>query len=342
MATIRRRGTRWQVQIRRQNMGTLSRSFLRKADAEAWARQSEAALERGELIVSPAPTEPLTFHDLLERYARCVVPDKREAASERYRLQSLQRHPIAARRIETLSASAIAEYRDNRLTRVKPATVLRELAIIQHCLEIARAEWGIKLSVNPAADVRKPAASDRRERRLAEGELVRLRAALVSTQSSIGDVVMFAIITGLRRGEIVAARWRDLDRKNATLHVPHTKNGHPRTIPLCPSALAVLDREPGTPDEVIFGMTANAVRLGWERLRRRAGIEDLRFHDLRHEAISRFFELGLEMPEVALISGHRDPRMLLRYAHLAPRKIATKLALLRERDQETGQIDVSY
>ena len=286
MATIRRRGTRWQVQIRRQNMGTLSRSFLRKADAEAWARQSEAALERGELIATPPPADPATFGDVLARYACSVVPEKRGAASERYRVQALQRHPIAARRIETLSASAIAEYRDDRLTRVKPATVRRELAIIQHCLEIARAEWGVKLSVNPAADVRKPAASDRRERRLAEGELLRLRAALVSTQSSIGDVVMFAILTGLRRGEIVAARWRDLDRKNATLHVPHTKNGHPRTIPFCPSALAILDREPGTPDEVIFGMTANAVRLGWERLRRRAGIEDLRFHDLRHEACS--------------------------------------------------------
>jgi len=62
-------------------------------------------------------------------------------------------------------------------------------------------------------------------------------------------------------------------------------------------------------------MSANAFRLSWERVRKRAGISDLHFHDLRHEAISRFFELGLSVPEVALISGHRDARMLFRYTH---------------------------
>jgi integrase len=76
----------------------------------------------------------------------------------------------------------------------------------------------------------------------------------------------------------------------------------------------------------VFPVTANAVRLAWERLRRRAGLKDLRLHDLRHEAVSRFFEYGLTVPEVALISGHRDPRMLSRYTHLRPENVAEKLA----------------
>jgi integrase len=79
-------------------------------------------------------------------------------------------------------------------------------------------------------------------------------------------------------------------------------------------------------DEWVFPVTPHAVRLAWERLRRRAGLEDLRLHDLRHEAVSRFFECRLTVPGVALISGHRDPRMLSRYTHLKPEKVAEKLA----------------
>jgi integrase len=104
-----------------------------------------------------------------------------------------------------------------------------------------------------------------------------------------------------------------------------TKNGHPRTIPLTPKAVEIL-ASLEEKDERVFPVTPNAVRLAWERLRKRAGLQDLRLHDLRHEAVSRFFEYGLTVPEVALISGHRDPRMLSRYTHLRPEKVTEKLA----------------
>ncbi len=110
-----------------------------------------------------------------------------------------------------------------------------------------------------------------------------------------------------------------------TIRILKTKNGHPRTIPLTPKAVEILSSMART-EERVFPVTPNAVRLAWERLRRRAGLEDLRLHDLRHEAVSRFFEYGLTVPEVALISGHRDPRMLSRYTHLRPEKVAEKLA----------------
>lgn len=131
----------------------------------------------------------------------------------------------------------------------------------------------------------------------------------------------------MRRGELLSIRWQDVDRKARTVSILKTKNGHPRTIPLTPKALETLSGIPKTADR-IFPVTPNAVRLAWERLRTRAGIEDLRLHDLRHEAVSRFFELGLTTPEVALISGHRDPRMLNRYTHLRPENVAQKLARL--------------
>ncbi|WP_291716332.1 site-specific integrase, partial [Limnobacter sp. CACIAM 66H1] len=122
--------------------------------------------------------------------------------------------------------------------------------------------------------------------------------------------------------------WTDFSADNALLTIRQTKTDTPRTIPLTRgaretiAALRALDIE----GDYILPMTANALRLSWERLKRRAGVDDLRFHDLRHEAVSRFFEMGLSVPEVALISGHRDPRMLFRYTHLRPEEVAKKLA----------------
>jgi integrase len=132
----------------------------------------------------------------------------------------------------------------------------------------------------------------------------------------------------MRRGEILNMHWRDVSYEKRTLRVPITKNGHARTIPLSSRALALLRtlsdaRTLGT--ERILPVTENAAKMAWKRLAKRARLEDLRFHDLRHEAISRFFEKGLNVPEVALISGHRDPRMLFRYTHPRAEDVAAKL-----------------
>jgi integrase len=196
----------------------------------------------------------------------------------------------------------VAQYRDDRLKLVQPGTVRRELAIIQHCFEIAKKEWGLPILTNPVQQVTVPEAQRSRERRLEDGESDLLASAAATSAWYLRPHITAPVIRILK-----------------------TKNGHPRTIPLTPKAveiLASLDRK----DERVFPVTPNAVRLAWERLRKRAGLEDLRLHDLRHEAVSRFFEYGLTVPEVALISGHRDPRMLSRYTHLRPEKVAEKLA----------------
>ncbi|PTD19176.1 site-specific integrase [Sphingomonas fennica] len=119
--------------------------------------------------------------------------------------------------------------------------------------------------------------------------------------------------------------WRYIDRLNRTAHIPDTKTSHPRTIPLNDQALSILDHLEEVDDRV-FPITPMALKLAWNRLRIRAGLPDLRLHDLRHEAISRFSEMGLTTIELSVISGHRDPRMLFRYAHLRPSDIAKKLA----------------
>jgi integrase len=237
----------------------------------------------------------------------------------------LLRHPIAQLSLGTLTATHIAAYRDQRLTTVKADTVRRELAILHHCLSLAGKEWGVPLPSNPVGQIRLPSPGRPRERRASQGELERLLSACTSGRSIwLQMVIRLAVETGMRRGELLAIRWMDVDLGARTVRLTKTKNGHPRTLPLSTVAIRLLTDAPRV-DERVFPITANAFRLAWERLRRRAGVIGLRFHDLRHEAVSRFFEKGLSMPEVAAISGHRDARMLMRYAHPKPEVIADKL-----------------
>jgi len=129
-------------------------------------------------------------------------------------------------------------------------------------------------------------------------------------------------------GELLNMRWRDVWVQRRTLDIPVAKNGHARTIPLSSGALMALRalNDSGTsPAERILPITHDAAKMAWKRLAKRVGLTDLRFHDLRHEAISRFFQKGLSVPEVALISGHRGPRMLFRYTHPRAEEIAAKL-----------------
>jgi len=325
MATIRRRGTTWQVQIRRQGHSPLSRTFRLKSDAELWARQNEAQLDRGELPVDTRVLRSHTLTDLLQRYAATIVPRKRAGDRELYMLRVILRHPMARLSLHRLTPAEVAKYRDDRLAVVSSDTVRRELAIVRHCLEVARTEWGFALKSNPVHQVKLPRPSKPRERRATPDELERLLAACEATSCSwLPAIIQLAVETGMRRSELLSMRWDDVDLKARTVFLRSTKNGHPRTVPLSPRALEIIRDTPRF-GKIVFGVSANAVRLAWERLKRRAGVTDLRFHDLRHEAVSRFFENGLNMPEVAAISGHKDPRMLMRYTHPKAEAIAIKL-----------------
>jgi integrase len=269
----------------------------------------------------------MTVGDLLRRYRETVTPTKRGAKPEQYRIRTILAHGIAGLTLNKLSPAAVAQYRDDRLKLVKSGTVRRELAIVQHCFEVAKREWGLPIFTNPVQQIAMPEAQRSRERRLEDGESNLLASAAQNSAWYLLPLIALAIETGMRRGELLSIRWKDVDMTAPIIRILKTKNGHPRTIPLTPKAveiLASLEKK----DDRVFPVTPNAVRLAWERLRKRAGLQDLRLHDLRHEAVSRFFEHGLTVPEVALISGHRDPRMLSRYTHLRPEKVAEKLARL--------------
>jgi integrase len=180
------------------------------------------------------------------------------------------------------------------------------------------------LSSNPVDFIKMPPASKPRQRRLNKGEYERLeQASHLTLNPHIWPFIVFAIETGMRRGEILGLTWDNISLERQLAYLPFTKNGSSREVPLSKKAVQVLSNQRSRQDTPTpFPVNTNAFRLAWERLRKRA---DLRFHDLRHEAISRFFEMGLSIPEVALISGHKDAKMLFRYTHLRAGNIIAKL-----------------
>ena len=324
MTTYRKRNDKWQAIVRHKNIGTTSRSFHTKQAAIKWVFDVEEQLEAG-TFGTLRPTN-ITLGELLERYARELTPTKRGATTELRRLQRLIRDPVSGLRASQLTSQAIAAFRDRRLLDGK-RTCHYDLILIRHCLKLAINEWGLMMSANPVDKVKMPPSSPARNRRLEVGEFERLEEAAKQTKNPhIWPIIVFAIETGMRRGEILGLHWEHVHLDRRIAYLPLTKNGSSREVPLSTKAaevLAMQRQRNDTPSP--FPVTPNGFRLAWVRLRRRAGLSDLRFHDLRHEAISRFFELGLNIPEVAVISGHKDPRGLFRYTHLRAVDLVNRL-----------------
>lgn len=333
MPTIRKRADKWQAQVRRAGHPPLSKSFTTKGDAVAWAREKERLIDRGELPFDVKQRKRTTISDLLKRYETEITPKKRGAVFELSRIRQMLLHPMSRTSLNNVTGSTIAQYRDDRLKVVTSASARRELVILRHVFETAICEWGMPIQENPVKRIRMPEDARPRERRLVGDDESKLNMELNHRSPwYLRPLLALLIETGMRRGELLSIRWRDIDFDARTAQILRTKTDQPRTIPLTPIAMETLEQMDRRCERV-FPVSANAVRLAWERLRTRSGLPDLRLHDLRHEAISRFFELGLSTEEVASISGHREPRMLSRYTHLQPARIAIKLTGLSTKDR---------
>ena len=314
MATISKHYGKWQEQIRIKDFPNKTKSFLLKKDAELWARQTEISLQKDDLGIK-LKTYP-TFIKIINRYLKEVSSLKRGYVNEKHHLSNILKENFIYLPLNKITPLYFAQYRDKRLQKVKSSTLLREFNILSHIFTVCMTEWDYEIN-NPIKKIKKPKANDRRERRLTEYEYNFLVKGNY-LQQILRYIIEFAIETGMRRGEILNIKQEHI--KGQTLLIPETKNGHPRTIPLTKRALYILNNT-----ELPFPYTPNALKLAWNRLKKKGNIKDLQFHDLRHEAISRFFEKGLTIAEVALISGHKDVRMLFRYTHLKAEDILRKL-----------------
>lgn len=312
MATLRKRGDKWQVQVRRLGHKPTSKSFRLRSDAEAWARQIESEVERG-VFIDRSSAERTLLKDVLRRYGEHVAPKKVCYKSDLARIKHLTRH-LGGLSLATLGSHHLATYRDTRLAEVSPQSVRHELLLLNRILVAAERDWGIVLP-RGIPSTRKPAIPEGRQRRLAPGEQETLLAALKDTPAGQAAVLL-ALESGMRRGELASMRWEHVSLTDRTLSIPHTKTGRARTIPLSVRAIAVLRSIPRQLRGPVLGMRPDSITQAFERACARANLLNLRFHDLRHEATTRFFEKGLNTMEVATITGHRTLQMLQRYTHL--------------------------
>ena len=313
MASYRQRGGKWQALVRKQGVHKAA-TFQTKARAVAWATQVEADILAGKL--GDIPDRP--FGDLLRRYSREVSERKRSRRWEQQRIEYLLRDEIASVPLPGLSPEHFAAWRDRRLREVSAATILRDWNLLTHAINVAIREWKW-LRESPLRNVARPAAPPPRSRRISDDEIQRICYTLgydnqrspETASARVAACMLFAIETAMRAGEIVALTWQHTDMRRRVCHIPKTKNGHPRDVPLSAAAIRILEhvkQVTGNGDSV-FDVNSRQVDALFRKARARALIDDLHFHDTRREALTRLAE-KLSVMELAKISGHRDLRIL--------------------------------
>lgn len=339
MACITSFRGKWRCQVRRKGYSQLSRTFVQRADAATWGSWAEAQLLAGRSaaeILAGSPDTPSipprqaavaveqpgwTVGDLIRRYLAEVSPQKKsgkyDASTMRHMLAQFGKLPITA-----LSSAALANYKVERLRLVSASTVLHELAILHRAYVLAREDWGIEFA-GPIPRTRRPAQPRGRTRRVTDGELDRILAATESVELRI--IARFAVATAMRRGEIMSMRWENIDLSRSRVLLPETKNGRSRTVPLSRWAVALLESVGPRPGGAVFALRPDSVSQMFGYAAKRARVNDVRFHDLRHEATSRLFEKGLNQIEVSRITGHLTLSMLDRYTHLDVSHLVQKL-----------------
>ena len=326
MATLRKRSNgHWQARVRKANQ-SVTKTFINKVDAERWAKQIEVEMQKGS-YTNLVLAEKTTFAEIIERYIVEVLPTMRGGKADFIRLKALARRPIAKLNMVALTPQKIAQHRDERLKEIAPATVIRELSYFSSIITYARKEWGININ-NPVALVVRPKNPQGRSRILDALETNALFEALRPTgRRSIWmlPLVRLALETAMRRSELLGLRWEHVDLRRRTIFLQLTKNGTSRTVPLSTHAIQILTEIPRNIDGRVFPVTHEVVSQAFNRARKQAGVKDIRFHDLRHMAITRLAEKLPNLIELSAVSGHKSLGMLKRYYHPNPELLAEKL-----------------
>lgn len=329
MPSIVQRGLSWRAFIRMRGQ-SIARTFDTESQAREWANKAEARIrdgaKRAQIVRAPSSQ---TVAGLFERYAAEVSPGKRGWKWEQIRLRSFCRDPEFSTQSAIFDAADLAAWRDRRLRSVTPATVNRELNLISAVFSRAIKEWRLPLRINPVRDIQRPPQPRERTRRVSDDERDAVIRELgwdgVSRPDDLmawtGWAFLFALETAMRQGEILGMRWADV--RGRSVHLQQTKNGHPRDVPLSSRAMALLwllERGTGR----VCPLETGTCGAYFREAARGAGIDDLHFHDSRHEAITRFAS-RLSIMELARVSGHRDTRQLLGYFNPRTEELADKL-----------------
>jgi len=355
MATITRTPSNtWKAIVRKRGWPTTIKTFRTKRDAQDWARRTEDEMVRG-VYIDRAESDRLLLKQALDRYLGEVSATKKPSthSAERHKAKALKAE-LGDYSLAAITPDLVAGYRDKRLEAGKSASTVRlELSLLSHLFTIAIKEWRVGLVYNPVANIRKPAPPQGRNRRLtAEEERKLLQACDGHSNPMLGWIVRIALYTGMRAGEIKSLTRSQVNLDKRLVYLTETKNGSARTVPLTREAVAVFRAALDTPlrpddtDLVFFGEPGRdgirrpyEFRPAWHRILKETGIRGFRFHDLRHEAVSRLVEAGLGDQEVSAISGHKSMQMLKRYTHLRAEDLVERLDQVMNRSRSSVRAD---
>lgn len=297
-----------------------SKTLNSKAEAAAWIRNIEAELDGDALPEN-------TVKQALDRYAREVSPSHKGVRWELLRLRAIGLQPIGAVRLPALRGSDLADWREARLGKVKPGSVLREMTLLHSVFEACRRDWGW-LKENPLKEVRRPSAPASRKRRITPDEVLLILSGLgyrkgkpANLSHRVAVAFLFALETAMRSGEIVGLQWADVGPHSVQL--PKTKNGDAREVALSKEAVRLLGLLPKD-DGPVFGLNASQRDALFRKGRARTTVTGLTFHDSRAEAIWRLSK-KLDVMELARMIGHRDLKSLLIYYQTSAAELSAKL-----------------
>lgn len=332
----------WRCQVRRRGRYA-AETFRRKKDADSWALEIERRFDRGEELVAKRPAVARTFGDLIDVHIKDMMEvGKAPRRSKAYSLEMLKRQ-LGRVRLRQITREKLIEFGRKRAKQgAGPVTLAADLSYVGTIITHASAIHGIDVSKEPV-DLARTALrrlgligrSNERERRPTEDELDAIIRYLEHNDRQtipVGRIVRFAVATAMRQDEICRIKWRDADPRTRTVIVrdrkdPRLKKGNDQKVPLLDitgfDAWALIEEQRSETNgaDCIFPYNGKSVGAAFRRACRALDIMDLHFHDLRHEATSRLFEAGLTIEQVALVTGHRDWKMLQRYTNLRPENL---------------------
>ena len=350
MAVIQERITksgekRYIATIRLKGHPTQSATFSRRNDAKKWIQTTESNIREGRYLHSSQERKK-TVLDVIERYERDILPHRTKNVADMQRMLSWWKQEMGSYILTNVHPSLLSEMRDklksqtppNRKTTRSASTVIHYMVALSSAFNYAVKEWGW-MRENPMLKVAKPKLNNQRERVLSEDELKALLNALKNAPNPyLRFIVLLAITSGARFGEIINLTWNDVDMKNRRLYLRKTKNGDQRTAPLVDDTyetLLEMNKVRRIDTNLMFprkdGKAPQEIRKAWLNVLAEAGIKNFRFHDLRHTCATYLAEGGATLIELASILGHRTLQMVKRYSHITNQHNAVLIQKMSKR-----------
>ena len=335
MASILKIGQSWRVQIRRKGHKPITETFPNKALAQQWARKIEAEID-AKKYQDRRGLDEIKLGDLIDRYGEEIGAEHPFGKNKAAVLAYWKRQHGEKKLSEITDDFLTKHVQDRRKGGAGGVTIGIELTYLSGVFKTAAQLWKLPISLEPIKTARanmghlKIATKSReRDRRPTKAEIEALCDHFDKHSAlPMRDIIHFAIGTAMRLGEIVRLRWEDLNKRDKTIIIrdrkhPREKVGNDQEVPLLGDTYEIVKRQPKNGD-LIFPVNGDTISSIFPRACTALGIKDLRFHDLRHEGVSRLFEQGYTIEQVSLVSGHRDWKMLARYTQIRAKDLHRK------------------